>query len=404
MTLLSAFASKKIKRHLHSGALNIAFAALLMLPASQSDAAQGIYAEEVVIGTHGDLSGPLSVWGEAVVNGIEMAFEEANEAGGVNDRAVRLIAKDDAYDSALAAQAVRELIEIDRTFAILSPLGTPTTQVAAATALEHDILYLFPITSAEQPPALQSPFGFALNRSTEDEIATGLARILETRPGSNVGVLASGDRFGHAVRAGVRTQLSEMGTEPIADVTIARGASDYSIPLRWLRERDADVIVLSSIGEEAIGVMQAARQLRWRPTFLCSSSCYTPELAALGGEIVEGLYALGQIPIPYRNDPILGEWARNFEAKFDMIASAQALSAYRNARLFLAVLARVGRTPTQANFRHALETLGPWTDSLIDMPPIIFSAENHQGLHDVFLAQVQRGRWVIVPQISPTRL
>ena len=103
-------------------------------------------------------------------------------------------------------------------------------------------------------------------------------------------------------------------------------------------------------------------------------------------------------------DPLLAEWARNFEAKFDTIASAQALSAYRNARLFVAVLARVGRTPTQANFRHALETLGPWTDPLIDMPPIIFSAENHQGLHDVFLAQVQGGRWVIVAQISPTRL
>ena len=378
--------------------------ALMMFPASTSDAAQGIYSEEVVIGTHADLSGPLSTWGEAVVNGIEMAFEEANEAGGVNDRAVRLIAKDDAYDSALAAEAVRELVEIDKTFAILSPLGTPTTNVAAAAALEHDILYLFPITAAGQTPALQSPFSFALSQSTEDEITTGLVRILETRPGSNVGILATGDSFGHAVRAGARTQLSEMGTEPIADVTIARGASDYSIPLRWLRERDVDIIVLSSIGEEAIGVMQAARRLRWRPTFLCPSSCYTPELAALGGEIVEGLYAVGQIPIPYTNDPLLAEWARNFEAKFDTIASAQALSAYRNARLFVAVLARVGRTPTQANFRHALETLGPWTDPLIDMPPIIFSAENHQGLHDVFLAQVQGGRWVIVAQISPTRL
>ncbi len=393
-----------MERRLHSGALTLAFAALLTFPASQSDAAQGIYSEEVVIGTHADLSGPLSVWGEAVVNGIEMAFEEANETGGVNDRTVRLIAKDDGYDSALAAQAVHELVETDRVFAILSPLGAPTTNVAAAAAAEQGILYLFPIASAGQIPPLQSPFGFALSKSTEDEIATGLARIIETRPGSNVGILASDDPFGQAVRAGARTQLSDMGTEPIADVTVARGVSDYSIPLRWLREHDVDVIVLSSIAEEAIGVMQAARRLRWRPTFLCPSPCYTPELAALGGEVVDGLFALGQMPIPYRDDPILAEWARDYEAKFGMIASAQALGAYRNARLFLDVLARVGRTPTQENFRHAMETLGPWTHPLIDMPPIIFSADNHQGLHDVFLAQVQGGRWVIVPQTSPTRL
>jgi branched-chain amino acid transport system substrate-binding protein len=404
MTALVEFASNNIKRNLHRGALSAALVALMLFPAGQSNAAQGISSEEVLVGTHADLSGPLSSWGRSVVNGIEMAFDEANEAGGINDRTVRLIAKDDTYDSAAAEQAVRELVEMDGVFAILSPLGTPTTHVAAAAAAERETLYLFPITTVGQAPPPPSPFGFSLNRSAEAEIATGLARLLETRPGAGVGVLAPNDELGNQVRAGVGSYLSEIGMEPATDVTIARGASDYSYPLRWLRERDVDVIVLSAIGEEAIGVMQAARQLRWRPTFLCPSSCYTPELAALGGEIVDGLFAVGQIPIPYGDDPILGEWARDYEEKFDMIASKQALSGYRNARLFLAVLARAGRTPTEANFRYSLETLGPWTDPLIDMPPIIFSPENHQGLHDVFLAQVQRGRWIIVPQISPTRL
>ena len=387
------------------GRIRIAILAIasLLLTANPGHAAQGVYSEEVVVGTHVDLSGPLSAWAIAVRNGIEMAFEEANEAGGVNDRRLRLITKDDGYDPSRAAQAVHELVERDRAFAILSPLGTPTTNVAAATALENDILYLFPVTSAGDAPALSSPFGFSLTQSNESEIATGLRRVLEIRPG-NVAIMASDDEFGQAVRAGAKRQASAMGAALNADITIARDASGYSLPMRWLRERNVDIIVLGAIGNETIGIMQAARQLRWSPTFLCASSCYTPELAALGGEIVEGLYAVGQIPIPYINDPLLGEWARNYEAKFDMVASPQALSAYRNARLFLDVLARVDRTPTQANFRHALETLGPYTDPLIDMPPIIFSIENHSGQHDVFLAQARRGRWVVIPQISPTRL
>ena len=404
MTVPSRFALIAMKRHHQRGVLCFVLAALMMSPAIPGNAAQGINSGEVLVGTHVDLSGPLSSWGQAVVNGIEMAFEEANQAGGINDRTVRLIVKDDAYDSAAAERAVRELLDNDGAFAILSPLGTPTTQTAAAAAAEREFLYLFPITTIGQTLPAQSPFGFSLSLSADAEIATGLARVLETRPGSKVGILAPNDELGNEVRNGVGNYLREMGTEPAADVIVARGASDYSYPLRWLREREVDVIVLSSIGEEAIGVMQAARQLQWRPTFLCPSSCYTPQLAALGGEIVEGLYATGQIPIPYRDDPILGEWARSYEEKFDMIASAQALSGYRNARLFLGVLARAGRTPTQANLRYSLESLGPWTDPLIDMPPIIFSAENHQGLHDVFVAQVQSGRWVIVPQISPTRL
>ena len=381
----------------------IATLAVVLSSTSPIYAAQGVRSDELVVGTHADLSGPLNVWGAAVQNGIELAFEEANEAGGINNRTLRLITKDDAYDPARAAHAVRELVEIDGVFAILSPLGTPTTNAAAEAALEHDIPYLFPVTSAGQAPIAHSPFGFSLTESIEAETSRGLRRVLDIRPG-NVAIMAPDDDFGNAVRAAAIAQANAMGATLGAQITIAHQATDYSIVLEWLRARDIDIVVLGTVGNDVIGIMQAARQMRWNPTFLCSSSCYTPELAALGGNIVEGLYAVGQMPIPYTNDRLLGEWARKYEAKFHMVASVQALSAYRNARLFLNVLSRVGRTPTQANFRHALETLGPYTDPLIDMPPIIFSSENHSGQHDVFLAQARRGRWVIVPQISPTRL
>lgn len=391
------------RAHIVISRIAILALASLLLAASPGQAAQGIYAEEVVVGTHVDLSGPLSSWGVAVRNGIEMAFEEANEAGGVNNRTLRLVTKDDGYVEESATQAVHDLVENENAFAILSPLGTQIAHAAAAAARENNFLYLFPVTGPSTAPVSQSPFHFSLVQSIQEEIATGLRRVMEMRPGS-VAIMAPDDEFGHAIRASAGTQAKAMGAEIIADITIARGASDYSFALRWLRQRNIDIIVVGTIGTETIGIMQAARQLRWSPTFLCSSSCYTPELAALGGEIVEGLYAVGQIPIPYTSDRLLGEWARKYEANFGMVASPQALSAYRNARLFLNVLNRVGRTPTQANFRHALETLGPYTDPLIDMPPIIFSVENHSGQHDVFLGQARRGRWEIVPQISPTRL
>jgi branched-chain amino acid transport system substrate-binding protein len=408
MSIMCASTPKTPNRHIGRADIVISRIAILalvslLLTASPGQAAQGVYADEVVVGTHVDLSGPLSSWGVAVRNGIEMAFEEANEAGGVNNRTLRLVTKDDGYVEELATQAVRDLVENENAFAILSPLGTQTSHAAAAVARENNFLYLFPVTGPSNTPVPQSPFHFSLAQTIQDEITTGVRRVLETRPG-NVAIMAPGDEFGHAIRAGAKAQTEAMGAEIIADITIARDASDYSFALRWLRERDIDIIVVGTIGTETIGIMQAARQLRWSPTFLCASSCYTPELAALGGEIVEGLYAVGQIPIPYTGDRLLGEWARNYETNFGMVASSQALIAYRNARLFLNVLNRVGRTPTPANFRHALETLGPYTDPLIDITPIIFSAEDHSGQQDVFLAQARRGRWVIVPQISPTRL
>jgi branched-chain amino acid transport system substrate-binding protein len=367
-------------------------------------AAQGVYADEVVVGTHADLSGPLSNWGTSVRNGIEMAFAEANEAGGINGRTVRLIAEDDSYNSSRAASAVRELVETDNVFAVLSPLGTPTTHVAATEALDRNIPYLFPLTAVDQPLELRSPMLFTLSQPAEGEIAQGIDRITEIRPGAEIAILASDDALGTALRRGVKSRLGDLDRSLVADVTYAHGATDFSVPLGWLRERDAGVIVLGAVGDEVITIIQAARAMRWQPTFLCASSCYTPELAALGGNIIDGLYSVGQVPIPYPDDRLLGEWARNYENRFDSVATKQALTAYRNAKLFLTVLERVGRTPTQANFRHALETLGPWTDAVIGMSPILFTEEEHQGQLDSFFVQAKKGRWEIVPMVSPTRL
>ena len=61
--------------------------ALTCLPAAAQTKVtdQGISASEIVIGTHQDLSGPIKVWGVPVSNGMKMAVEEINAAGGIRD-------------------------------------------------------------------------------------------------------------------------------------------------------------------------------------------------------------------------------------------------------------------------------------------------------------------------------
>ena len=71
-------------------ALGLAVSALALtcLPASAQTKVtnEGISASEIVIGTHQDLSGPIKVWGVPVSNGMKMAVEEINAAGGINGR------------------------------------------------------------------------------------------------------------------------------------------------------------------------------------------------------------------------------------------------------------------------------------------------------------------------------
>jgi ABC-type branched-subunit amino acid transport system substrate-binding protein len=352
---------------------------------------------ELAIGTHLDLSGPLATWGKAVRNGIQMALDEANEAGGINGRTLRLVAKDDGYDPARAIAAVHDLTLEDRVFAVVSPLGTPTAHAASRKAAEHGVLYLFPVVAGDEAFPAFAPTIFALTPSNRDAVRDGLRRLLETHPNPRLGVMSSDDAFGRSVRAGVDDELQRRGTRVASVVSFARGAK-LAIPTRWLREERLDIVVLGTSAQETMEVMRATQHPNWRSTVLCSYACYTPELAALGGSVVEGLYAVGQVPIPYPDDPRLSEWVARYSEKFGAVATPQALAGYRNTKLFLTALEDTGPAPTRERFVKTMEAMGPWTESELAVRPVLYTEEHDLRANISFLAQVRSGRWAMVPE------
>jgi hypothetical protein len=78
----------------------------------------------------------------------------------------------------------------------------------------------------------------------------------------------------------------------------------------------------------------------------------------------------------------------------------QALTAYRNARLFLSVLRQAGRNPTQSGVANVLETRGSWTDPELGGLPIEFTPKDHLGGHSGLLTQVRGGRWVLADDLA----
>jgi len=110
---------------------------------------EGISPTEIVIGTHQDLSGPIKVWGVPVSNGMKMAVEEINAAGGINGRKLKLILQDNGYDPKKAVLASQKMIERDKVFAMVGPMGSPTVLAAQDILFDAGVLQLFPLTASE---------------------------------------------------------------------------------------------------------------------------------------------------------------------------------------------------------------------------------------------------------------
>ena len=89
-------------------------------------AQQGVSDREIVIGAHLDLSGPVAAGMPPLRNGMQMRIDEANEAGGVNGRRLRLIVEDNASQPAQAVRAVQKLVRKDEVFVIINSFGSGT--------------------------------------------------------------------------------------------------------------------------------------------------------------------------------------------------------------------------------------------------------------------------------------
>ena len=100
------------------------------------------------LGMHTDLSGVAATYGVSSSNGVKMRFDEVNEAGGINGRKIKVIVEDQAYQVPKAVQACNKLINRDKVFAFVAPLGTPMNNACFKDQFAAGVPNLFPLSAA----------------------------------------------------------------------------------------------------------------------------------------------------------------------------------------------------------------------------------------------------------------
>src|SRR5947209_20611876 len=73
----------------------------------------------IKVGVYGDLSGQTSSFGQSTKNGVQMAADEINAAGGINGRKIQLAKEDDKGKPGKAATVLQSLVNKNRGRALL---------------------------------------------------------------------------------------------------------------------------------------------------------------------------------------------------------------------------------------------------------------------------------------------
>ena len=95
-----------------------------LTPISSVFAEVGVTNTEITFGQSAALSGPASALGTGMNLGILSAFEEANKAGGVHGRLLKVVSYDDKYEPDLSITNTNKLINGDKVFGLIGAVGT----------------------------------------------------------------------------------------------------------------------------------------------------------------------------------------------------------------------------------------------------------------------------------------
>ena len=102
----------------------------------------------IKIGGIAPLSGGVAVYGTECKNGIDLAVEEINAAGGINGQKIEFICEDDEGDSAKSVNAYKKLVTKDRVKVIIGSLTSGCTMAITNLAQAQKVVQIAPAATA----------------------------------------------------------------------------------------------------------------------------------------------------------------------------------------------------------------------------------------------------------------
>ena len=299
--------------------------------------------DTIKVGVYGDTTGATSSFGLSTKNGIQLAFDEINAAGGVNGKKLEMVFEDDQGTPEKAKTVISKLINQDKVVAVLGEVASSNSLAAAPVAQEAKIPMITP--SSTNPKVTEvgdyisrvcfiDPFqGSVMAKFAANTLKAKTAAIL----GDN-----SSD-YSKGLTQFFEQEFTKLGGTVITKQTYAQKDQDFKAQLTQMRDQKPDVIYIPGYYGEVGIIAKQARELGMNQPLLGGDGWDSPELWKLGGAALKPAY----ISNHYSADnpaPEIQNFVKAYQAKFSVAPDSLAALAYDSAKVLADAIKRAGGT------------------------------------------------------------
>jgi branched-chain amino acid transport system substrate-binding protein len=367
--------------------MNTRFAKLAIASAVLSAAGLAAAAEPIKIGVAGPFTGGSSSMGVSMRDGVRLATEEINKAGGVLGRQLQLVERDDEAKNERGVQIAQELINKEKVSATVGYINTGVALASQRFFQEAKIPVMNNVATGSviTQQFKDQPENYIFRNSAHDSIQAPM--IIEesvTRRGfKKVAILADSTNYGQLGRADLEKALSAKGMKPVAVEKFNIKDVDMTAQLLKAKEAGAQAILTYGIGPELAQIANGMTKLGWKVPMIGSwtlSMANYIDNAGPGGEGARMPQTFIQEPTTPKRQSFIINYLRTFKPKNGRIDSPVSAAQGYDSIYLLAAAIKQANSTDGPKIKAALENLKTPVEGVVTTYNKPFTAQDHEAI------------------------
>lgn len=372
-----------------------ALAAALCLSAVAMAADEG--SDEVRIGLAAPLTGPETFIGVGMMQGAQMAVEDANAKGPVFGGAkLKLVPMDDQRNPTQAVLVANKLSADPGVVAVVGHFNSSCTKAASSIYHESRMAQVTPAST--NPDISRQGFDtFFRICATDDVQAPAAAVFAYDKLGvRKIAVIDDKTTYGSGLAGAFEKKFRELGGEVLRHDGITQGDKDFSPLLTKVRSLKPELVFYGGCYPEMALLVKQAKKMGLDAKWLGGDGIHDVTLIKLvTPELADGIYST-MLGVDPHSVPAAKDFVARYEARFGEIGSFSAYG-YEAAGVLIEAIRRAGKGDREA----VLAEMKKMKDYPGILGPINFDERGDAVGKSVGVFKVENGKFVFIEEILP---
>lgn len=389
------FFSKKLR--LASAVLGVAMLSTVFAGCGGDSASS----DEIKVGANIEMTGNQANYGNAGLEGLRLAIKEANEAGGINGKQIKLVEADNKSESAEAVNAATKLISDDGVKVIVGPAVTANVIAESQVATDNKVpVIAFAATNpdvtvengAVKPYIFRSCF-------IDPQQGTVMAQFAskELKAKTAVMYIDSSSDYSKSLGKVFQETFEAAGDKVVMQESFLAKDQDFKAALTKIKAANADVIFVPAYYEEVGKIVKQAREIGITATMLGTDGWDDPKVADIAGaSALNNTYFSTHY---FAEDPGAKTFIDSFTKEYGHAPNVFAALGYDAGKLLVDALKRAGSDDPEA-IRKAIEET---KDLQVATAKVTMNPATHNPIKDAIIIENVDGKYVFKSRIAPSK-